>query len=527
MMKIPDTSRRLFFAVFLLTSCWTAAPMVSAEGKSPPLLQIGTQRQLFIDSYIIQSLKNARQVLNPADKHPQNPVLRNDRPWEGALTGPSRVIYDEDEGLFRMWYRTTKRYFAKKGGEMTTYDWVSDRTVRRTVEVPYSYDLTDDEWLICYAVSRDGVHWEKPSLGRAEFNNSKENNILPKENMVPLFKDHHETDPAKRYKTIHKAGTTTGPGMQLDLFYSPDGFEWTPYENNPVLDTSPRRGRWGPTVFMGWDPIRGVYAVHVESCLHRRCRLGKRVIGRAESPDMIRWSQDQTILIPDEKDFPDTEFYNMPAITYHGIYIGMLWNFRTTNTLHYPELVVSRDGIHYERNYREPFVRPGDHGDFDETTVYVLAPIVHDGKVWIYYEGGNWRGPEALYRKGKEALHAAGLATLAEDAFVSVDAGKLLPGELVTHFFSFEGNELSLNMKAAWNNAGAGQPELKVGILDSDLEPIAGFTLAESDPVRTTGRHRMSWRGKSDVSALAGQPVQLRIHIRNAKLYSFQFGFGS
>ena len=95
--------------------------------------------------------------------------------------------------------------------------------------------------------------------------------------------------------------------------------------------------------------------------------------------------------------------------------------------------------------------------------VYVLAPVVHQGKVWIYYEGGNWRGPEALYRKGKEALHAAGLATLAEDAFVSVDAGKLLPGELVTHFFSFEGNELSLHMKAAWNNAGAGQPEPEGG----------------------------------------------------------------
>ncbi len=526
-MKDSVVNQRFLVGVSLLTAHLACVPLFSTADDPSPLLNIGTQRQLFIDNYIIQSLKNARKVLNPADKHPQNPVLRADRPWEGALTGPTRVIYDEDEGIFKMWYRTTKRYFAKRGGEMTTYDWVDDRTVRSTVEVPYSYDLTDDEWLTCYAVSRDGVDWEKPNLGRVEFNNSNENNILPKESMVPLFKDHHETDPSKRYKAILKRGTTTGPGMQLDLFYSSDGFEWTPYENNPVLDTAPRPGRWGPTVFMGWDPIREVYAVHVESCLHRRCRLGKRVIGRAESPDMIQWSRDQTILIPDENDFPDTEFYNMPVVTYHGMYLGMLWNFRTTNTLHYPELVVSRDGIHYERNYREPFVRPGDQGDFDETTLYVLAPIVHQGRVWIYYEGGNWRGPEALYKKGKKAIHAAGLATLPEDAFVSVDAGKLLPGELMTHLFSFEGSELALNVKTAWNNAGAGQPEVKVGVLDSDQEPIAGFTLAESDPVRATGWHRMSWRGKSDLSALAGQPIQLRIHIRNAKLYSFEFRHGS
>ena len=41
----------------------------------------------------------------------------------------------------------------------------------------------------------------------------------------------------------------------------------------------------------------------------------------------------------------------------------------------------------------------------------------------------------------------------------------MLPGELVTHLFSFEGNQLELNLKAAWNHAGAGQPEVKVGIL--------------------------------------------------------------
>ena len=53
-----------------------------------------------------------------------------------------------------------------------------------------------------------------------------------------------------------------------------------------------------------------------------------------------------------------------------------------------------------------------------------------------------------------------------------------------------------------------------------------GFARSESDPVRTTGWRRMSWRGKSDVSALAGQPVQLRIHIRNAKLDWFEFRHG-
>ena len=107
--------------------------------------------------------------------------------------------------------------------------------------------------------------------------------------------------------------------MTIDLFFSPNGFDWTPYENNPVVDTRPRYGRWGPTMFMGWDDIRQVYAVHMENALHRRSAIGKRLIGRSESPDLYEWTDPETILVPDERDSSDTEFYALPAITYEGL----------------------------------------------------------------------------------------------------------------------------------------------------------------------------------------------------------------
>jgi len=36
-------------------------------------------------------------------------------------------------------------------------------------------------------------------------------------------------------------------------------------------------------------------------------------------------------------------------------------------------------------------------------------------------------------------------------------------------------------------------------------------------------RQVVTWRGKSDVSALAGKAVRLRIRMRSTKLYAFQF----
>ena len=52
---------------------------------------------------------------------------------------------------------------------------------------------------------------------------------------------------------------------------------------------------------------------------------------------------------------------------------------------------------------------------------------------------------------------------------------------------------------------------------------MEGLKLEEADPLTKTGRHRVSWAKKSDLSRLAGAPIQLKISIHNAKLYSFQF----
>lgn len=71
------------FVLTLLTLNGTSEP--------PSLLEIGNRKQLFIDDYMIQSLSDARQVLNPATKSANNPVLRPDRPWEGRLSPISTV----------------------------------------------------------------------------------------------------------------------------------------------------------------------------------------------------------------------------------------------------------------------------------------------------------------------------------------------------------------------------------------------------------------------------------------------------
>lgn len=507
------------------------------------LIEIGSAKQLFVDDYLIESITDGSRVLNRAEKVENNPVLRPERPWEGNHVVVSDVIFDEKDQLFKMWYDAHTYHAGRNDDGSVTVEGLDDYAPRTT----------------CLATSADGVNWKRPSLGLVEFDGSKDNNLLPRDSIMPyMFQDLHDPDPNKRYKGLIREGTTQTPGMTFDLYYSPDALNWTPYENNPVIDTSPRVGRWGPTQFMGWDPIREVYAAHLENCLHRRSPVGKRLIGRAESPDMISWSEPETIIVPDELDTSDTEFYAMPCMAYEGIYVGILWIFHTTDQTHHPTLAFSRDGIHYDRTFREPYIPRGGRADFDNAMITPRTQIVHDGQILTYYNGSNWRSTDTLYELGDRGLRAVGLAVTPLDGFVSIDGKKGVPfnpnpgvlykddplmaqmtptefmkvasqgpdtfSQVVTRSFGFTGSRLHVNVQTAGQGGGAGLADVRVQVLTANHEPLPDYSFDDADPVTTTGlAHEVSWNGNADVSSLQGQPIKLRFYIKNAKLYSFQF----
>ena len=63
-----------------------------------------------------------------------------------------------------------------------------------------------------------------------------------------------------------------------------------------------------------------------------------------------------------------------------------------------------------------------------------------------------------------------------------------------------------------------------VELRGEDNLPIPGHVLADCDPIdRNAVHHRVSWWGKCDVCQFAGQSVRLRVKMRRAKLYAFQF----
>ena len=59
----------------------------------------------------------------------------------------------------------------------------------------------------------------------------------------------------------------------------------------------------------------------------------------------------------------------------------------------------------------------------------------------------------------------------------------------------------------------------------ADGEPLPGYSLADSDRIYHNNlRKIVSWKGRSDLSSVAGQVVRLKFQLRDSKLYALQFG---
>lgn len=90
---------------------------------------------------------------------------------------------------------------------------------------------------ICYAVSRDGEHWEKPSLGLVEYGGSRDNNIVdlfggdPVISAAPVIHDPDDPDPSRRFKMCIESGLY---GNGLAVAFSADGLRWEVPDFNPV-----------------------------------------------------------------------------------------------------------------------------------------------------------------------------------------------------------------------------------------------------------------------------------------------------
>ncbi len=81
--------------------------MREAYSRDTVSKDVGSTIQLFVDDDVIAVVKNVTRRQHKPVKHPTNPLIRRDRPWEFSTyfrTSAFGVVNDREAGHFKCWY---------------------------------------------------------------------------------------------------------------------------------------------------------------------------------------------------------------------------------------------------------------------------------------------------------------------------------------------------------------------------------------------------------------------------------------
>lgn len=475
----PKTKRNTSNWIGWLLSALLLTPALAQAEKS--LADLSGPWQLLLDDHVISSKDKVVRKYHAFKKHPANPIMVVDQPWEHNVINCTTVLPTEDGKGFRMWY----------------YCW-SHR------------DTDPDGSHALYATSEDGIKWVKPKLGLIPWkvNGSKENNIVAGGSSILHTPD--DPDPARRYKAI-------GPG-HYKFKASPDGLNWTELSKSPIFSA-------GDTGHVFWDPLtkkyRGYAKINAVVSGQRR-----RAVGFSEDVTFENWAPLKLIMAPD--DFDDrwakpgsvqrTHFYNCPIMVYQNMYLGFMMVYRAEDDegyFHGPmfvELMTSRDGIHWlrEEGERPPLLPCGPERAFDHGMVTACSLLVVGDELRMYYAGYDGLHDYLPFHS------AIGVATLRKDGFASIDGGDN-PGTFTTKRLKGLKGKLHLNCEA-------GGGLLQVEVLDGKGRVIPGYGRKDFVEPRGDGVDQVvRWLKHEELPADQG-PLRLRFHLKNVSLYSFMAG---
>jgi hypothetical protein len=318
------------------------------------------------------------------------------------------------------------------------------------------------------------------------------------------------------------------------IAFSPDNAKWTRIASNPVLHGWPEGyGKYAAhgvsdIIDAFYDPIHKRYAAAVKlfsglpgDPWNRGTRLGsspgtRRIVGMTFSSDFVHWEKPWRIIVPDERDQGDMEFYSMGGIHARGgLLLGFVRALRDDlpcdsggprDGIGWTTLAWSRDGRKWTRDV-EPFIdRNHKPGTWDHAMAWGSSAIQIGNELFIYY-GGYARGHKVEPAKERQI----GLARMPIDRYVSRDAGSA-GGTLLTRPLELNGQTLTVNADT--------RGEMRVRLLRDDGKPVRGYDWKDCKILKGDSlSQKVSW-GETR-SSLPNGNYRIEFKLNDAKLFGF------
>ncbi len=492
----------------VLSAAWNAAVLAVVAGTALAAAAGGDVKNLGSDREVMWDMGRIAALGGGAALRLHSPQLRevslvHDAPWEGNVCCYTTVFRDETN--FKMYYRGAS----------------------------YNMPGRTNHQVVCYAESDDGVVWRKPNLGICEFNGSKANNIILKDdvkeaahNFSPFFDTNPACKPNARYKAV------AGLGGGLFGLVSLDGVHWRKIRSKPIIT----KGAFDSQNIVFWDKARKSYVAYYRTFWKGPDGKMLRGIQWATSPDFLSWSDPKWVEY--DTDSPNDQLYTNAIQPYErarGIYVGFPKRFTEGRSSVYDKtgaggipgvsdgvFMSSRDGALFKR-WSEAFLRPGLQHERWVNRNNMTA--------WgcVQTKSSTPGCPDELSLYSTENYYARAepnrlrRMTVRLDGFVSVNApwrGGTVTTKPLVFAAAPDGKATRLLLNASTSGAG----HIKCEVRGEDGRALPGFSLADAKEVFGDEIElAMEWKDGADLAALAGRTISLHFEMKDADIYSYVF----
>lgn len=385
---------------------------------------------------------------------------------------------------------------------------------------------------ICYAVSRDGINWEKPELGLSPFKGSRKNNLVQFDsehrssiNAVLILHEPEDPDPERRFKMVNEVN----PFFNIAA-YSPDGLHWQEAPNNPIL----KHNAVEPGGLMKFN-----------GCYHLSGQGGnvgsKRALVTYMSYDFEHWTE--AVAVGLRRDVPPYEQIAGPHAG-EQVHLGAsLWNrgnvvigvfgqwHGESNDRAFVSmdlgLAVSNDGLQFAEPI--PDFQIISAYEVDRRTPAVPKPCLEQGQGFenigdeTLFWYSPWRGGFiCVARWERDRLGYFQVVPdpnprklMPEDThslFWREHVGDTVPEKANPHFITcpihLQGKEARVFVNAEGLSPSA---RLTVELLDLQFRPLEGYAGDACEPLAESGmRQPVQWQGKNRLAGL-DDPIRLKV----------------
>lgn len=426
------------------------------------------------DDRVVGDRWMVERFVTPLARHPGNPVMTRDKPWEG--TGPhmgGTVLRDPQDGLCKMWYSV----------------WNSHAYFNN---LPFSYN-------VCYAESEDGLTWNKPDLGVFEYEGSTENNCIrlgddKTQNIDVCLNPLPGRYPGK-FLAIHnqKGGVFVSS--------SKDGKTFTRIMEAPAIEYhSDTHNNFV------YDEVRDLWFLFCRP----RSWAGdhRRRVSVQQSADLNNWTHETTILVPTETDQP--EFYGMTVFRRGDLFFGALQTYDRATGFMQAELAWSGDAYHWTQLPTHPaWVERGVEGAWDHGMAMLAESPVIDGESMRFYYGGF----PLPHDTKEENICGIGMMTAELDRLVGLRPSSPEPGLVLTRTLDVRGKRLVVNARVT----GSIHAELRYG----NNKTVEGWTFDDCEPLTASGfASEITWKSRP-IGEVPEPDIQILFKLDNAELYTF------